>query len=250
MTDNEPEYRSENFKCPHCKVTSQQMWFDQQLSSSIVNQIISHSYYEYRSGIVDYKQDAISAFINTNKAVVANGLKQYIPTALAVSTCATCNDITLWVNKEVVYPNKNSIAPPNSDLDEGIQSLYIEAANIYNDSPKGSTALLRLALQKMLKQVGKDGDNINNDIKELVADGLSAKIQQALDLVRVVGNNAVHPGQIDLDDGNDVALKLFHLLNFIANELITKPKELEDLYTEIVPEETRKHIDQRDGNTN
>jgi hypothetical protein len=66
-------------------------------------------------------------------------------------------------------------------------------------------------------------------------------------LVRVVGNNAVHPGQINLDDDSDVALKLFKILNIIADELITKEKEMDALYNNIIPEETRAHIDQRDG---
>jgi hypothetical protein len=95
--------------------------------------------------------------------------------------------------------------------------------------------------------LGKSGNNINNDIKELVSDGLSSKIQKALDLLRVVGNNAVHPGQIDLNDGKEIALKLFHVLNFIADEMITKPKELDLLYSDVVPDETKQHINTRDG---
>ena len=135
----------------------------------------------------------------------------------------------------------------NPDLNEDIAALYQEAANIYADSPKGATALLRLALQKLLVQLGKDGKNINNNIKELVAEGLSPKIQHALDLLRVVGNNAVHPGQINLDDNKEIAFKMFHILNFIADEMITKPKELELLYDNVIPEDTKEHIKERDG---
>jgi hypothetical protein len=67
-------------------------------------------------------------------------------------------------------------------------------------------------------------------------------------LLRVVGNNAVHPGQIDLEDNRHIAVKLFDMLNFIAEELITKPKELDLLYRDIVPEETQEHIQRRDRN--
>ena len=122
----------------------------------------------------------------------------------------------------------------------------MEAATILVDSPKGSTALLRLALQKLLKQIGGTGKNINKDIKDLVADNLSSQMQKALDLLRVVGNNAVHPGQIDLDDNIEIARKLFDILNYIAYELITKPKELEVLYADLIPLETQEHIKQRD----
>jgi hypothetical protein len=174
-------------------------------------------------------------------------MSEVFPEGFSVATCSSCSKFTLWVNRELVYPRNTPVAPPNSDMGEDIQALYIEASKIVVDSPKGATALLRLALQLSLKQLGKPGENINADIKDLVAKGLSPKIQQALDLLRVVGNNAVHPGQIDLNDGRDIALKLFHVLNFIADEMITKPKELELLYADVVPDETKQHINKRDG---
>jgi hypothetical protein len=68
-----------------------------------------------------------------------------------------------------------------------------------------------------------------------------------LDILRVVGNNAVHPGQIDLNDNKHIALKLFQILNLIAEAMITKPKELEKLYIDIIPDDTKEHIKQRDG---
>ncbi len=119
------------------------------------------------------------------------------------------------------FLKKTTIPPPNDDLNEDIKVLYLEASSILVDSPKGATALLRLALQKLLKQVGKSGKNINNDIKALVAEGMSPKIQQALDLLRVIGNNAVHPGQINLDDNTEIAQKLFGILNFIVKRGLT-----------------------------
>ena len=52
-------------------------------------------------------------------------------------------------------------------------------------------------LQKLCKVLGQSGNNINEDIKALVESGLDPRVQKALDAVRVVGNNAVHPGQMD-----------------------------------------------------
>ena len=244
---NQPEFRKENFLCPHCHVVSQQRWFSSYRLSEIVFSIYQHIYLNYRVNIVDYEQKAIAHFLSAAKSEFSNDINSFIPSRCSIAICQSCNDFSIWVDEKLAYPRKLSIDPPNEDVNDDIKSLYNEAASIFVDSPKGATALLRLALQKLLLQVGKSGGNINNDIKELVAEGLSPKIQQALDLVRVVGNNAVHPGQINLDDNSDIALKLFKILNIIADELITKEKEMDALYSNIIPEDTRGHINQRDG---
>lgn len=245
--DLAPKYNSDKFQCPHCNVASQQKWFDVGSASNAASSILKHVFYDYRTHIRDFKQEAISDFIVEVESANNRHMSEFVPNGFSVATCSTCGEITLWVRREMVYPKQTSVAPPNKDMEQEIQDLYLEASTIVVDSPKGATALLRLALQLLLKQLGKSGKNINNDIKELVAEGLSSRIQQALDLLRVVGNNAVHPGQINLDDGKDIALKLFHVLNFIADEMITKPKELELLYADVVPDETIQHINERDG---
>ena len=241
-----PEYGSNKFQCPHCNTVATQEWFAANKASSVAIGIINHLYLNYRANIDDFSQERISRFLKEINSQFGGGFYKFVPNGFAIATCASCENFTLWVNNEIVFPKKNTLPPPNADLNEDIKSLYLEASSILIDSPRGSTALLRLALQKLLEQVGKSGKNINGDIKELVAEGLSPKIQQALDLLRVVGNNAVHPGQINLDDNTEIAKKLFAILNFIAEELLTKPKELEQLYANLIPIETQEHIKQRD----
>ncbi len=241
-----PEHGSKKFKCPHCNTLATQEWFLAHNASSISREILNDIYLDYRSNVTDYVQKEINNFLRKIGNSFQSKFYNFVPNGFSVATCASCNNFTLWVNGEIVYPKKTTVSPPNEDLDENIKALYLEAATILVDSPKGSTALLRLALQKLLKQIGGTGKNINNDIKDLVADNLSPQMQKALDLLRVVGNNAVHPGQIDLDDNIEIARKLFDILNYIAYELITKPKELEELYSDLIPLETQEHIKQRD----
>ena len=248
MTDNIPQFRSNKFRCPDCQTVSQQDWFDKTTANNQVNQIVSHLFLNYRTNIQDYQQSAISAFLKVISSEFNENFQDCVPPKFAIAICLACNDISLWVDREIVHPRKTSVDPPNSDLNNEIKALYQEAAIIYGDSPKGTAAILRLALQKLLVQIGKNGKDINSDIKELVASGLSVKVQQSLDLLRVIGNNAVHPGQINLDDDEGIALKLFQVLNFIANELITKPKEIESLFNDVVPDTTKEHIKQRDKN--
>ena len=242
-----PEYGNKKFQCPHCNTVASQEWFTANNAGRTATGIIHHLYLNYRPSISDYAQEYIASFLKEIDRGFQNNFYDFVPKGFSVATCSSCGDFTLWVNKEIVYPKKTTLPPPNEDLNEDIKALYLEASSILVDSPKGATALLRLALQKLLEQIGKSGKNINNDIKSLVAEGLSPKIQQALDLLRVIGNNAVHPGQINLDDNTEIAQKLFGILNFIAEELITKPKELEDLYADLIPSDTQDHIKQRDG---
>ncbi|TGK23571.1 DUF4145 domain-containing protein [Leptospira yasudae] len=245
--DSLPEYKSNKFKCPHCNVNSQQVWFDSSSVVELVNESLSGSFLDYRLKISSLHQDPIKAFGNFASLEVSKVLREHFPKIFSISICQVCKEISIWVSQQLIYPQRISIALPNEDMSDEIKSLYNEAAEIFKNSPRGAAALLRLALQKLLIQLGKKGKSINDDIKELVSEGLSSKVQQALDLVRVVGNNAVHPGQIDLEDNINAASVLFRILNFIAEELISKPKDLENLYNSIIPEETRKHIEKRDG---
>lgn len=79
-------------------------------------------------------------------------------------------------------------------------------------------------MQKLCAVLGESGKDINADIASLVTKGLSVQIQQALDIVRVIGNEAVHPGHIDLKDDPKTAELLFDLLNLIVEEKISEPR--------------------------
>ena len=89
---------------------------------------------------------------------------------------------------------------PNVEMPRNVREYYTEAAEIISRSPRAAAALLRLAIQVLCKELGENGNNINDDIASLVAKGLPAVVQQSLDVVRVTGNEAVHPGQIDTCD--------------------------------------------------
>lgn len=162
-----------------------------------------------------------------------------------LSRCVKCYEIAIWHDTAMIYPINASVEPPNPDMSEDIQIDYQEAATIAKLSPRGAAALLRLALQKLCKQLGEPGDNINSDIKSLVQRGLPPKVQEALDTVRVVGNESVHPGTIDLRDDSDTVDSLFMLINFIAQKLITEQREVDEIYQKL-PQSKRDSIEARD----
>ena len=167
---------------------------------------------------------------------------------LHLSQCRSCNRWSLWRHDQVIYPNLKFDVEPNGDLGEDIKTDFNEARAVLDKSARSAAALLRLCIQKLCLQLGLPGKDLNSDISELVKKGVHVKVQRALDIVRVIGNESVHPGTIDLRDNRETAEKLFQLVNTIAFDMITHPKELEKLYGEL-PEAKRKAIEERDKNS-
>lgn len=126
-----------------------------------------------------------------------------------------------------------------------MRAEFLQAASIVDVSPKGAAALLRLAVERLMPHLEVEGKDINACIGLLVAKGLDSRIQQALDVLRVIGNQAAHPGQIDLKDDEDTALKLFDLVNLIVQALITTPKQINSMF-ESLPKNARDGIQKRD----
>jgi len=185
------------------------------------------------------------------------------PRPYTEAECSHCGESSLWRvdetktnNNGYVIPSRgvmlfpdNGIAPlPEPDMPADVKIDYDEAASIAAKSPRGAAALLRLALQKLCKHLGKEGKNINSDIRSLAEDNvLPPLVIKVADTVRIVGNNAVHPGEMSEEDFDRVSSKLFDLLNFIVKKAITEPKELEALY-QATPEKPRASAEEQDAN--
>jgi len=204
-----PMFKEKAFNCPQCNAYANHLWYE---------------------------------IILTNK----NTSSHWKFPELDRAECTHCQKYTLWHNGIMIYPDNSGVPPPNLDLNKDIQQDYIEAASIVNKSPRGASALLRLCIQKLCKQLGESDNKLNSAIANLVKKGLPLMIQQSLDIVRVIGNNAVHPGTIDLKDDKNTAMKLFQLINLIADVRISQPKQIKSFY-DTLPELEKKQVDKRDS---
>ena len=165
---------------------------------------------------------------------------------LTIARCYSCGKKIIWIDNEYIYPNIVA-EEVNPDLPTSVKQLYNEAGLIYNQSPRAACALLRLAIDRLCNELGETDRDINKNIGALVEKGLPKKIQQALDIVRVVGNKAVHPGTIAFDvDDIDTAKSLMRLINMIGQSMITDPNEIDKMYNQL-PESAKESIDRRDG---
>jgi len=164
---------------------------------------------------------------------------------LHASQCYACREIALWVDDSIIYPPVQLPVLPNVDLPDDVKHDFDEARSIVDLSPRGAAALLRLGIQKLCVHLGESGKNIDKDIKSLVSKGLNPLIQKSLDIVRVVGNEAVHPGSIDLNDDRPLAIQLFTLVNSIAEQMISHPRSVNETYLKL-PKDKRDGIEARD----
>ncbi|PRX42734.1 uncharacterized protein DUF4145 [Planifilum fimeticola] len=146
--------------------------------------------------------------------------------------CHHCKNESVWmeINKgegRILHPDILQGPPPHEEMPEGVKEDYVEALSIVSKSPRGASALLRLALKKLMKELGESGKNMDEDIASLVEKGLPAVVRQALEHYRVIGTESAVPGQLDSRDDRETAMQLFELINFIVEDRITRTKKIE-----------------------
>ena len=208
----EPQKNLSKYTCPHCNTISQM---------------------EEDSHCFD------SDVYNTGKG--GFGVRNRV----TLHRCQCCGKKIIWVDNDYIYPDIIA-EEANSDMPASVRQLYDEAGLIYNKSPRAACALLRLAIDRLCNELGETNREIDKNIGELVKKGLPETVQKALDVVRVVGNKAVHPGQIAFDvDDKGTATMLMHLLNIIVERMITEPNEINSLYQGL-PESVKESIEKRD----
>jgi len=170
----------------------------------------------------------------------------YLLKDFGLAECVRCNVCTLWANKELVYPHESTAPSPHEDMPNNVKSLFEQARNVLKFSPIASCALLRLVVEKIVDELVEGSDSLNEKIGKLVKGGLNKKIQEALDSVRVIGSNAVHPLYMDLEDDEPTARQLFELVNIIVAATISLDKKIGGVYSKL-PDPSKKQISERDN---
>ena len=207
-----PGFRVEAFTCVHCGVLAQMRW---------------------------------------GHLGVPNGIG-VMGTSWMICTCQHCKSDTIWNTCDndsskvfMAYPRQVNAPAIHQDLPEVCRADYEEARLIYGLSPRGSAALLRLCLEKLLCHLGLGEKDINKNIGALVKAGLDPHIQQAFDVVRVTGNNAVHPLDMTPEDLASNIPVMFEMINLIVDERIARQRKMAERFASL-PEGARLAIEKRD----
>ena len=209
MDYSAPEFNLSAFNCSHCNAFSHMIWAILYDASS--------------SGL-----EAVDVHCATCDS--CRGKSIWRDTSIHTHAVHVASSLIEKEQGEMLYPAA-SIAPmPNPDLPTECQSDYLEARAIVARSPRAAAALLRLVLQKLCKHLGEPGKHINTDVGKLVERGLPKQLQQAFEAIRIVGNQAVHPGELHLDDTPEIVAIMFKLVNMIVTKMITDKNDLDSLY--------------------
>ncbi|WP_432449581.1 DUF4145 domain-containing protein [Aliiroseovarius marinus] len=259
-----PKFGEIRFSCPHCGALAHQYW------GATMVKWLKKDASPARWGIDELKKvyeeqkelDPKERFSDFEK------LPEYIEAAsgkimasrhredpyshliyqLDVSKCDSCEEIALWMGDKMVFPAVGPSVFANQDMSRDVRKLYDEAGAVFSTSPRSAAAMLRLALQVLLKELGGKGTNINDDIDYLSDNGLSPQLVKVMHSLRIIGNESVHPGQISVDDDPSIAEAMFRLINEVIEQLVTRPREQEELWL-MLPENKRKPVEKKINKT-
>jgi hypothetical protein len=152
--------------------------------------------------------------------------------------CWRCKRISLWFGGMMIIPATGGAPPPSPDLPESVRADYDEARAVAGRSRRAAAALLRVAVENLCIHLNGPQRNLDEHIGLLVAKGLAEETAEMFDAVRLVGNNAAHPiDRIGLDERPEIVQTLFWLVNEIARDVITRPKQRAAATAWIPPEE-------------
>jgi hypothetical protein len=253
-----PALGADSFSCPHCGALAHQTWYrslgdeldgDRRPSMPdirLIERVEAHDELPAeakRNWINDIRRQLAKEayWTDMGQPIYINSLL----TNVTVSQCS-CRKLAIWLADGLLYPTQGVLFEPHEDMPSDVKVDFLEAALIVDFSHRGAAALLRLAIQKLMKSLHQSGTNLNADIGALVRKGLDIKVQQALDAVRVIGNHSVHPGTIDLKDDKATAISLFGLINYIVENQIGAPKGIDAIYGKLPPAAIAA-IEKRDG---
>jgi hypothetical protein len=190
-------------------------------------------------GFLDRLNGNVVTFVNT-----PFGRTDFEFVNFCVSECFSCKAFAIWVEDRIVYPSGDAFIAAHEAMPVAVKADFDEASAIVNRSPRGAAALLRLCVQNLMKGLGEPGDDLSVDVASQVRRGLDTEVEQALELVRVVGNNAVQPGHIDLRDDKATAVTLFELVNMIVERRIAVPRKIAALFAGL-PQPPLKSIEKK-----
>lgn len=200
-----------SFICPHCGVNST---------------------YELLAIPEKYKGDYVAKLhyrLNDEITVSPEDLFDfYDPNEYIVARCnnADCRKLSFWVDGKLAWPAGGGLHP-SQYMPEEAKKVFEEAQSVANLSPRSACALLRVCLERIVDNIGKQGNYPDYKDKSRLYDkikslNLNENFQLLCDVCRCAGNENAHSGSLNLDDGEtqELAQVMAIMINALVDSLI------------------------------
>lgn len=224
--------------CPRCGVKAHQIWLWLFLSDDDVATSVE---------LLSDEAAAERTFDDENLYVISSEWR--------AAHCQGCDRKTLWRDGVNVYPQTLTAPAPHPDMTADVRDIYEEARKVLPISRRAGAALARAALEKQVKLLDPDApkdarlDDLIARLSSMVSTGLSER----LDIIRHVGNKALHgTGDDELvvlyladsQGADEIAESLFDAINDLIDELITRPARTREVW-EKLPNGVRNTIEKK-----
>ena len=233
------------FNCPHCNALARQFWFSVHAdplksdekpvvatAETVKTLTFSNGNLEEaeRDRKLKWAEQLASGrpFLEVHREFRSRDVQN-----VSISYCFSCNEMCLWVYDQLVWPKRAGGSEPKPVAPPNVRPECEETSQTLEASPRGAAALLRLAIEKLCKELGVSGESLNDDIAFFVREDVDARVQKVLDAARIIESNAVRPVQIGLGDDRATAETLAGLVNLICEKMIMEPRHLQAVYTKL-----------------
>jgi hypothetical protein len=242
------------FNCPHCDALAKQFWFSVHADPLMADEkplvataetvktlTIGNNEEAERDRKLKWAEQMASGrpFLEVHREFRSRDVQN-----VSISYCFNCNEMCLWVYDQLVWPRREGCPEPKLHAPPSVRRESEEASQTLEASPRGAAALLRIAIEKLCKELGVSGETLKDDIELFVREDVDARVQKVLDAAQILESNAMHPGQIGLGEDRATAETLSGLVNLICEKMIMEPRHLQEVYTK-VREGARTAMEQR-----
>lgn len=222
------------FRCPNCGYeTSNALTPIRPASNNFDSKTINdHAYRIVGSNCRSCNEMSIWLELYHSEQIDIGELDKY-HTLYSFGGVRSSNSMPILDKQILLFPDNPAGVPnPIKDMPSSIKDIYKEAASIANKSPRAAAALLRLALEKLLKdELEVKGKSLNERIKNLYSSGAPGNIIKIMDIIRITGNDGIHDGNlgvIDIEQKDNFSnvIVLFNFINYLVDQFIVQPQKI------------------------
>jgi hypothetical protein len=254
MTDESPKLDKDAFACPRCDAFAHQEWHPLGIEQEDERGYTWFSAWQDSPETAAYA--ASVARITRLNEKAGDGDEQMLipihePGRWNASTCGRCGASSVWRDERMVYPSSTTAPVPHEEMPSEARELYVEAREVVGISRRAGAALARASMERLLRSLDPDAGKADLAKRiDRILPKVSTSLGKMLTVIRHAGNKSLHvednPDPLTIlvldPEEEKIVEYIFTAINNLVDELITRPREADELY-ETVPQEVRDRVD-------